>query len=73
MSFLQQIIDLFKGWGVCEWSMFATCLIELAVIIFYNKGVLKCKERLEMYERELKTANANCEHLQKVFEERSEG
>lgn len=72
MSFLQELINQFKSWGTCEWSLFATVLIELAVILLYNKGSLKCKERLEQYESELKTANANCARLQEVLEERSE-
>lgn len=50
MSFLQELINQFKGWSTSEWSLFATCFIELAVILFYNKGTLKCKERLEQYE-----------------------
>ena len=72
MSFLQELINQFKGWSTSEWSLFATCLIELAVILFYNKGTLKCKERLEQYESELKTANGNCARLQEVLEERGE-
>ena len=65
MSFLQELINQFKGWSTSEWSLFA-------VILFYNKGTLKCKERLEQYESELKTANANCARLQEVLEERGE-
>lgn len=42
-------------------------LRELAVILFYNKGTLKCKERLEQYESELKAANANCARLQEFL------
>lgn len=72
MSFVNTIIEFMKGWGVTEWSLFATVLIELAVILLYNKGSLKCKERLEQYESELKTANANCARLQEVLEERGE-
>lgn len=72
MSFLQELINQFKGWSTSEWSLFATCFIELAVILFYNKGALKCKEHLEQYESELKTANANCARLQEVLEERGE-
>ena len=72
MSFLQELINQFNSWGTCEWSLFATVLIELAVILLYNKGSLKCKERLEQYESELKTANANCARLQEVLEERGE-
>lgn len=48
------IIATFKSFGVTEWSMFITNIICLLVLFFYNSSVLKCKDKLEAYELELK-------------------
>ena len=43
-----------KGWGATEWSFVATILIELAVILFYNKGTMIAQSKLQSYEKEIK-------------------
>lgn len=46
----QQIIDSIKNFSVIEWSLTITCFVELAVILFYNKGAMLCKDKLSAYE-----------------------
>mgnify|MGYP006992622629 FL=1 len=57
----QQIIDSIKNFGTIEWSLTITCFIELAVILFYNKGIMLCKDKLSAYEDELREAKKNLE------------
>lgn len=57
----QQIIDSIKNFGTIEWSLTITCFIELAVILFYNKGTMLCKDKLSAYEDELREAKKNLE------------
>lgn len=66
MNFLQSIVEVMKGWGAVEWSFVATIVIELFVILFYNKGALKCQEKLLQYEVELKELKEQNERLQTV-------
>ena len=54
MEFIKSIIDIMKGWGATEWSFVATILIELAVILFYNKGTMIAQSKLQSYEKEIK-------------------
>lgn len=54
MNIINSIIDTFKGFDLTTWVFLFTCLIELGVILFYNRGVLKCKEKLEQYEDEIR-------------------
>lgn len=51
MEFIKGIIDIMKGWGATEWSFVATILIELAVILFYNKGTMIAQSKLQSYEK----------------------
>lgn len=57
----QQIIDSIKNFGTIEWSLTITCFVELAVILFYNKGTMLCKDKLSAYEDELREAKKNLE------------
>lgn len=57
----QQIIDSIKNFGTIEWSLTITCFIELAVILFYNKGTMVCKDKLSAYEDELREVRKNLE------------
>lgn len=52
----QQIIYSIKNFSVIEWSLTITCFVELAVILFYNKGAMLCKDKLSAYEDELREA-----------------
>lgn len=72
MSFVNTIIDYMKGWGVTEWSLVATVLIELAVILLFNKGALTAQSKLQAYEKELKDKDDVISHYQELFEERGE-
>lgn len=56
------IIDSIKNFSVIEWSLTITCFVELAVILFYNKGALVCKSKLAAYEDELRSAKKDLEH-----------
>lgn len=58
----QQIIDSIKNFSVIEWSLTITCFVELAVILFYNKGAMLCKDKLSAYEDELRSAKKDLEH-----------
>ena len=58
---LQQIIDSIKNFGTTEWSLTITCFIELALILFYNKGLMLCKDKLSAYEDELREVRKNLE------------
>lgn len=55
----EQIIDCIKNFGTIEWSLLITCFIELFVILFFNKGILICKEKLMSYEEELRVVKEN--------------
>ncbi|WP_455493478.1 hypothetical protein [Eubacterium sp.] len=57
----QQIIDSIKNFSATEWSLTITCFIELAVILFYNKGTMLCKDKLSAYEDELREVKKNLE------------
>lgn len=57
----QQIIDSIKNFGTIEWSLTITCFVELAVILFYNKGTMLCKDKLSAYEDELREVRKNLE------------
>lgn len=57
----QQIIDSIKNFGTIEWSLTITCFIELAVILFYNKGTMLSKDKLSAYEDELREVRKNLE------------
>lgn len=57
----QQIIDSIKNFGTTEWILTITCFIELAVILFYNKGLMLCKDKLSAYEDELREVRKNLE------------
>ena len=59
----QQIIDCIKNFGTIEWSLIITCFIELVVILFFNKGILICKDKLMSYEEELRDVK---NHLEKA-------
>ena len=72
MSFINNIIETLKGWGFTEWILTGTVIVELYLILFYNKGALMCKDKLESYENELKDANEQLEHYKKLFDERGE-
>lgn len=72
MEFIKSIIDIMKGWGVTEWSFVATILIELAVILFYNKGTMTAQSKLQSYEKEIKEKDDVIQHYQELFDERSE-
>ena len=72
MSFVNTIIDYLKGWGATEWSLVATVLIELAVILFFNKGILMAQSKLQAYEKELKDKDDVISHYQELFEKRGE-
>ena len=72
MSFVNTIIEFMKGWGVTEWSLAATVLIELVVIIFFNKGILIAQSKLQAYEKELKDTSDELTHYKELFEERGE-
>ena len=61
-----------KGWGATEWSFVATILIELAVILFYNKGTMIAQSKLQSYEKEIKEKDDVIQHYQELFDERSE-
>lgn len=58
---LQQIIDSIKNFSVTDWSLTITCFVELAVILFYNKGTMLCKDKLSAYEDELREVRKNLE------------
>ena len=72
MEFIKTIIEYIKGWGATEWSLAATVLIELAVILFYNKGTMIAQSKLQAYEKELKAKDDVITHYQELFDERSE-
>lgn len=57
----QQIIDSIKNFSTIEWSLTIICFIELAVILFYNKGTMLCKDKLSAYEDELREVRKNLE------------
>lgn len=57
----QQIIDSIKNFSVIEWSLTIICFVELAVILFYNKGTMLCKDKLSAYEDELREVRKNLE------------
>lgn len=57
----QQIIDSIKNFSVTDWSLTITCFVELAVILFYNKGTMLCKDKLSAYEDELREVRKNLE------------
>lgn len=57
----QQIIDSIKNFSAIEWSLTITCFVELAIILFYNKGTMLCKDKLSAYEDELREARKNLE------------
>lgn len=57
----QQIIDSIKNFSATEWSLTITCFVELAVILFYNKGTMLCKDKLSAYEDELREVRKNLE------------
>lgn len=76
---MEIIKETFSNFGVVEWSMFATVFCELALILFYNKGILKAKDKIEAYEKELRecrkendSLKATNQRLLDTFEERSE-
>lgn len=60
----QQIIDSIKNFGIIEWSLTFTCFIELAVILFYNKGIMLCKDKLMSYEDEIRGYRESLESAQ---------
>lgn len=72
MEFIKSIIDIMKGWGATEWFFVATILIELAVILFYNKGALLAQSKFQDYEKEIKEKDDVIQHYQELFDERSE-
>ena len=72
MKFIKGIIDIMKGWGATEWAFVATILIELAVILFYNKGTMIAQSKLQSYEKEIKAKDDVIQHYQELFDERSE-
>lgn len=72
MEFIKSIIDIMKGWDATEWSFVATILIELAVILFYNKGALLAQSKFQDYEKEIKEKDDVIQHYQELFDERSE-
>lgn len=61
---LEQIIDTIKNFGTIEWSLTITCFIELAVILFFNKGILTCKDKLMSYEDEIRGYRESLESAQ---------
>ena len=60
----EQIIDCIKNFGTVEWSLVITCFIELVVILFFNKGILICKDKLMSYEDEIRGYRESLEHAQ---------
>lgn len=60
----QQIIDSIKNFGTLEWSLVIFCFIELVVILFFNKGILICKEKLMSYEDEIRGYRESLESAQ---------
>lgn len=76
---MEIIRETFLNFGVVEWLMVVTIFIELAFLIFYNKGILKAKDKLEAYEKELRecrkendSLKATNQRLLETFEERSD-
>lgn len=76
---MEIIKETFLNFGVVEWSMIGTIVILFFTILFYNKGVLKAKEKLETYENELRVIRKENESLKQsnqrlidTFEERSD-
>lgn len=67
MEFIKGIIDIMKGWGATEWSFVATILIELAVILFYNKGTMIAQSKLQSYEKEIKAKDDVIQHYQELL------
>lgn len=71
--------ETFAHFGALEWSMVLCMLSLIVTVLFFNKGAVKAKEKLETYEQELRTARKENESLKQsnkrlieTFEERSE-
>ena len=64
MQIFEQMINQIKNFGFIEWGFVVTIFLLLGVIAFYNKGTLKCKERLEQYEAELHDTNKKLEQAE---------
>lgn len=62
----EQIIDCIKNFGTIEWSLVITCFIELAVILFFNKGISICKAKLMSYEDEIRDYKDTLESSQNL-------
>lgn len=71
--------ETFANFGALEWSMLISMLTLIVTVLFFNKGAVKAKEKLETYEQELRNARKENESLKQsnqrliaTFEERSE-
>lgn len=76
---MEMLKETFANLGALEWSMVICMLSLIATVLFFNKGAVKAKEKLETYEQELRTARKENESLKQsnqrlisTFEERSE-
>lgn len=76
---MEIIKETFSNFGIFEWSMIVSIFALLATVLFYNRGVLKAKDKLESYEKELRECQKENESLKstnqrlfETFEERSD-
>lgn len=63
---MNSIIEVFRSFGVTEWSMFVTNILLACFLVLYNQGALKCKDKLTAYELELKDKNKLIEYYENV-------
>lgn len=71
--------ETFVNFGALEWSMVLCMLTLIVTLFFFNKGLVKAKEKLETYEQDLRAARKENESLKQsnkrlieTFEERSD-
>lgn len=60
------LIATFKSFGPTEWSMFVSTIICVVVLFIQNAGLLKCKDKLEAYELELKDKSKLIEYYENI-------
>ena len=60
------LIATFKAFGATEWSMFVSTIICVVVLFVQNAGLLKCKDKLEAYELELKDKAKLIEYYENI-------
>lgn len=63
---LDSLIATFKAFGPTEWSMFVSTIICVVVLFIQNAGLLKCKDKLEAYELELKDKSKLIEYYENI-------